>query len=533
MSIVGIHPVRKGGDIYSSDMVNIGVTNKIVDIFEDATIFITGGTGYLGKIFLEKLLRTCPKLKKIYILLRSKKGKEVNERFTEIFEGPNMVPLKLANPKFLKKVAIINGDCSLPDLGIEDEDKQRIIEEVNFVIHCAATVRFDETLKVAAHINVRGARDLLKIAGQIKNLRGFLHVSTAYSNCNRETIDETFYKPGISYNHLLKLVEMLDDEILEKITPTLIGNWPNTYVFTKCVCEDMIKHEAQNLPIAVLRPSIVIGSVNEPVAGWIDNFYGATGVYLGVALGVLRSLRAHGKNVAEMIPADYVINAGLAALWETVCNKDVNHNVGSNGTEVGDDNENEEIPIYNVVSSAESPITWDRFGKLGLHYAPQIPSEHQVWHFCFALRPNKIHHLLAVFFLHTVPAYLIDFICYCMGKKPMMVKGYRKIHKFMNVISYFAMREWKFHNKNVQKLWQKMSLEDQRLFQFSMNNFDWDNYFRYYTKGLRVYLLKDPLDTVPKGRIKYWKLFFAHYTVLAVLLFLCYKLLMSICSFIF
>ncbi|KAL3271472.1 hypothetical protein HHI36_021958 [Cryptolaemus montrouzieri] len=507
MSDVGIHPVREGGDIFSSDMVHVEATSKIVDIFEDATIFITGGTGYLGKIFLEKLLRTCPKLRKIYILLRPKKGKEINERFEEIFDGPNMVPLKIANPKFLRKV--------------------------NFVIHCAATVRFDEKLKVAAYINVRGVRDLLKIAGQIKNLKGFLHVSTAYSNCNRKTIDETFYKPGISYNHLLELVEMLDEEKLEKITPTLIGNWPNTYVFTKCISEDMIKHEAKNLPIAVLRPSIVIGSVNEPVKGWIDNFYGATGVFLGAGLGVLGSLQAIADNVAEMIPADYVINAGLAALWETACDKNFNDSNESNGVEAGDDSENEEIPIYNVVSSAESPITWGLSEKLCHRYAPHIPSEHQVWHNFFKLRPNRIHHLLAVFFLHTVPAYLIDFLCYCIGKKPMMVKGYQKIHKFMNVISYFAVREWKFQNKNVQKLWLKMSLEDQRLFQFSMNNFDWDNYFSYYTKGIRVYLLKDPLDTISKGRIKYWKLFFAHHTVLAVLLFLCYKFLMLIWSFIF
>ncbi|KAL3271475.1 hypothetical protein HHI36_021960 [Cryptolaemus montrouzieri] len=533
MSMEGIYPVREGGDIFASDMVNVEAASEIVDIYEDATILITGSTGYLGKMFLEKLLRACPKVKKIYLLLRPKKGKEIAKRFEEIFEGPSMVPLKIANPKYLEKVAIINGDCSLPEVGIEDQDKQKIIEEVNFVIHCAATVRFDEKLKIAARINVRAVSDLLKIARQMKHLKGFLHVSTAYSNCHVKTIDESFYKPGISANHLLEIVEMLDEEILENVTPGLLGKWPNSYVFTKCVAEDLIKHESRNLPVAVLRPSIVIASVSEPVAGWIDNFYGATGVFLGAAIGLLRSLNGDKKNVAEMIPADYVINAGLAALWETACNKALNDNVESNEAEAENGNKNDEIPIYNVVSSPESPITWDLFTKLGETHAPKIPSDFQVWHYCFALRPNRIHHLIAVFLLHTVPAYLVDFLCYCVGKKPMMVKGYEKINKFMEVVGYFALREWKFYNKNVQKLWQKMSQEDRRLFQFSMNNFDWDNYFHYYSRGMRVYLLKDPLDTIPKGRIKYWKLFFGHYTLIAILLFLFYKFLSVLWSFLF
>jgi nucleoside-diphosphate-sugar epimerase len=36
----------------------------------------------------------------------------------------------------------------------------------------------------------------------------------------------------------------------------VIGNWPNTYTFTKAVAEDMIKEEARGLPVGILRPSI-------------------------------------------------------------------------------------------------------------------------------------------------------------------------------------------------------------------------------------------------------------------------------------
>lgn len=56
--------------------------------------------------------------------------------------------------------------------------------------------------------------------------------------------------------------------------------------------------------------------MKEPVAGWIDNFYGATGVLVGAALGLLRTLRGKKENRADMVPADYVVNSAIAAVWD-------------------------------------------------------------------------------------------------------------------------------------------------------------------------------------------------------------------------
>ena len=60
----------------------------------------------------------------------------------------------------------------------------------------------------------------------------------------------------------------------------------------------------------------MIGTAKEPVSGWIDNVYGATGVLLGVAVGLIRSLYGNKNLKAEMVPADYVVNSCLAATWE-------------------------------------------------------------------------------------------------------------------------------------------------------------------------------------------------------------------------
>lgn len=60
----------------------------IPEFFSGKTIFITGGTGFLGKVLIEKLLRDCPNVKTLYLLVRSKKNKSAKERWSAITEDP-------------------------------------------------------------------------------------------------------------------------------------------------------------------------------------------------------------------------------------------------------------------------------------------------------------------------------------------------------------------------------------------------------------------------------------------------------------
>ncbi|CAH0548643.1 unnamed protein product [Brassicogethes aeneus] len=524
---------REGGDITASDMLLPDEEpSEMKNFYEGSAVFLTGATGFVGKMMLEKLLRAVDDIK-IYILIRPKKGKDTKQRFEEIFESPLFDPLKRKRSDYAGKVEMILGDCGLPNLGICAEDTEKLCANVNTIIHCAATVRFDEKIKQAAHINVRSIRDLFVIAKQMKQLKALLYVSTAFSNCIRKDIDEIFYEPPITGEKLLTLVDCLDDEKLDLITPTLIGEFPNTYVFTKSVAENVVKEEGKNLPVGILRPSIIIGSAKEPVAGWIDNFYGATGVFYGAALGLIRTLHGKKENCAELVPADYVVNSVLAAAWDVATMKTLNDNKETQDKNDVDEKFQEEIPIYNFVCTPERPITWEKFEELNYKHAIQIPSEVCIWNYFFKMRPSLFWHTLALFFLHTLPAHIVDFIAICIGKKPQLVKGYQKINKFSNVISYFTMREWNFKNNNIQNLWKKMNTSDRKLFEFSMKDLSWDAYFYTYVRGARVYLLKDPLDTVSKGQIKYYKLKVAHYALCTVLFYLFYKLTMFIVNFIF
>jgi fatty acyl-CoA reductase len=60
-------------------------SSEIVKYYTNKGIFVTGATGFLGKVLLEKLLRSCYELKVIYVLVRPKRGVPVEKRLDEIF----------------------------------------------------------------------------------------------------------------------------------------------------------------------------------------------------------------------------------------------------------------------------------------------------------------------------------------------------------------------------------------------------------------------------------------------------------------
>lgn len=127
--------------------------------------------------------------------------------------------MKKVSPKFRHHFQGIAGDCMLPGLGVSSEDRKMLLERVNIVFHMAATVRFDEKLKVAMQINVLAARDLMLLCSEMKHLKSVVHVSTAYTQCPIRRIDEQFYSPPSDTKNLILLTECTPDKLLENMTP--------------------------------------------------------------------------------------------------------------------------------------------------------------------------------------------------------------------------------------------------------------------------------------------------------------------------
>lgn len=69
------------------------------------------------------------------------------------------------------KIQPVCGDISEDKLGLSDDDLKMLYDNVNIVVHCAATLDFETDLKTAVTINLLGTKRIVELCKQIKNLR--------------------------------------------------------------------------------------------------------------------------------------------------------------------------------------------------------------------------------------------------------------------------------------------------------------------------------------------------------------------------
>lgn len=177
-------------------------------------------------------------VKLVYVLARSKKGKSAIERLRDLYAGPLFVVLRKIDPNYMDRIRAVEGNTREINVGIADDVRQEMMENVNIILHAAADVRFDNTLKELALVNLRGTRELLKLAEQCRRLEMFAYISTAFSHCERKFIEEKFYGVPVDPEEIIKMAEHFeagkgDENILDVITESFIHPWPNTYSFSK------------------------------------------------------------------------------------------------------------------------------------------------------------------------------------------------------------------------------------------------------------------------------------------------------------
>lgn len=217
----------------------------------------------------------------------------------------------------IEKIQIIEGDCSCKKLAISSEDIKIIGDNVTLIYNFAASTRFDEPLKPAVDLNVRGTSELLKIANECKNLKLFCHISTAYCHLDEKHLFEISYPPPFDPHEVMNKVSQLDkhDEQAETrkyLSPSI----PNTYVLTKALAETLVDEAHKNkLPVMILRPSIVTPTLSEPVAGWMNSYNGLGGLLIAVGKGVLRDIHCNEQFHGDFVPVDVAIHALMMCTW--------------------------------------------------------------------------------------------------------------------------------------------------------------------------------------------------------------------------
>ncbi|XP_018574326.1 fatty acyl-CoA reductase wat-like [Anoplophora glabripennis] len=490
----------------SSGVENLTLT-PVQQFYNNSKIFITGGTGFFGKILLEKLLRSCPNVSTIYILIRQKKGKDTKTRAREILDDVPFQRLKAERKNFGDNVVGIEGDCNLPNLGMSLQDIEILKKEVNIIFHMAATLNFTEKLKTATFTNIRATRDIITLAHEMPNLKVLMHVSTAYSNCIHKVIEEKIYPPAFDGKTLITMTEKLPDEIFDKISEMLVGDYPNTYTFTKQIAEGIVEEEGFDLPVGIHRPGIAVSTYREPIKSWINNTYAATGMVTYAGLGMIRMAHGSTTSNSNVVPVDMCMNSLIAAAWD----------VGTTYQTNMAQKKEREIPVYHFESNSDKPIKWGSFFEKSLRYGSEAPSSKSVWFHSFHIYSNLYLYNILAFMVHTLPAFLSDLVCLSIGKPPTMMKMYMKLHKFADVLSYFGNREWTYKSNNVRKLLDKMSDKDREIFFADLRQVDWNEFLKTYFYGIRLYVLNDPKETIPEAKIKWRRLYWAHkVTTLAI-----------------
>nr|ASC44542.1 fatty acyl-CoA reductase [Adelphocoris suturalis] len=465
----------------------------IPEFFRGRSVFITGGSGFMGKVLVEKLLRSCPDLDNIYVLMRPKRGQQVAGRYSDLLDCKIFEWLKENRKHQLNKIVAVAGDITKPGLGLSPEDQEMLVREVSVVFHAAATVKFDEVIRLSVALNLLGTKSLLQLCEKMDKLVSVVHVSTAYCNCNlNDDIYEKLYPAPADPEQVIQMVQLLDDHVLDCITPLLLKDRPNTYTFTKALAEHVVYEKSGRLPIAIFRPSIVTSAIEEPLPGWVDNLNGPTGVLAGVGKGVLRSVMCHRDAIADFIPVDRAINCMIAIAWATAVTRPNN------------------IVIYNCTTGASSPLYWRDMEQFGLEFILKYPSREILWYPGGSFKSSPTLNDLHTLAVQTLPAYLHDGLSRLTGRKPIMVRIQEKLQKALETTQFFTTKDFKFRNDNVVELYKTLSPEDQKTFCFDLSNIDWRKYIETYVLGTRKFILKEDPATIPESRVNLKKMYVLH-----------------------
>lgn len=265
---------------------------------------LTGVTGFLGKVVLAELIRRREELgvRDIRVIVRPRGARRAQDRFREeVAASPGLAGLPVGWPRWIR---VLDGDLERPDLG--RTDLAEALAGVTHVVHAAASIEFDLPARDALRANHDTTRNLLALAQGIPTLRRFVYVSTAYvtPHTGDETpIPERLVSLPDSADALVQQIRagaIPDDALLRRT------GHPNTYTLTKCLAEHLVEAERGNVPVSIVRPSIISAARRHPFPAWIDSAagFGAFAVLLG--LGHLRAIIGSSTARLDIVPVDDV-----------------------------------------------------------------------------------------------------------------------------------------------------------------------------------------------------------------------------------
>lgn len=531
------------------------IEGKIAERLAGKRLAITGTTGFLGTALVERLLRCVPDCEMVLLIRPGRRG--VAHRLErEILRNDAFDRLRdsLGKEEFeamaARRIHAIGADITRTDLGL-DSAAREALASCDIVVHSAASVSFDNPLDYAVDTNLVGPVNLLALLHELGANPHFVAVSTAYVAGTRkgdafeELLPEGAYAVPINWRTeietarraklaaeddsrttaaLARFASEAKDELGAAGTTVLANKseqlrqravrksmvdlgiarahslgFTDAYALTKAMAETAIIETAKgpdtDIPVSVVRPSIIESSWAEPFPGWIRGFRMAEPIIIGFGRGLLRDFPGSRESVVDVIPCDIVVAAIIG-----VCGA---------GPKT-DDNGNHEVRVVQAASGSANPfrmgdlMEWgtDFFRKNPVYDDFDQPIPPPVWTFPTAdkvttdLKRAKAGLDKASAFMRALPvrgaranlATEID------ERREEVVQALT----YVELYGKYVVCEALYHCENLLELWRSLDPEDQAEFNMNPGIIDWH---RYVTEiHMPSVLAQGRVKTAPSGK---------------------------------
>jgi phosphoserine phosphatase/nucleoside-diphosphate-sugar epimerase len=341
----------------------------IADALDGRRILVTGSTGFLGTALVERLLRSAPGCELVLLVRSGRRSSAAQRVQREVLRNDCFDRLREQlgeefEAECARRLTVLAGDVSTDGLGL-DEAGRAALASVDVVIHSAAAVAFDSPLDSAVEVNLLGPTRIAEALQAVGSTAHLVAVSTCYVAGNRRgrapelpLFDQPF-SPEVDWRDEVAAARRTRADLeaasrtpsqlaafhkgarrelgaagtpllstkAERLRSVWVADrlveagrarasslgWPDAYAYTKALGEKALLEIHGDVPVTIVRPSIIESALTEPKPGWIRGFRMAEPVIISYARGLLKQFPGIPEGVVDVIPVDLVVGAVIDA----------------------------------------------------------------------------------------------------------------------------------------------------------------------------------------------------------------------------
>ena len=520
-------------------------TNAVIsEALSGKRIAITGSTGFLGTALVERLLRGVPDCELVLLVRPNRRNSAQRRVEREILRNDAFDTLRSQwGDEFdaicEQRISVVSGDVTNEGLGLSEDDRH-LFTSCDVVIHSAATVSFDSPLDSSIEINLLGPNRIIQLLKDMEVRPHLVAVSTCYVAGNRrgaaneELLAGTPFQVDVDWRAEVDAarrtrtdldarsripeelsnfnkgareelgaaglpmlaakteqlrVAWVNDQMVEagRSRATSLG-WPDVYTYSKALGETALVELHDDIPVSIVRPSIIESAWSQPSPGWIRGFRMAEPLIVSFAKGELNTFPGYPEGIIDVIPVDMVAAAIIA--------------VAAKGPA-------DEPEVFQVASGSTNPLQFKKllntamewFGENPVYDANGHPTASTEWKYAGSSGlEEQLHRVVKAF---DVAAKVINRLP-IRGENSFTSKfaerrqNLDQIKGYVDIYGAYGKCEALYGIERTLSLWNSLPLEDQEQFGFDPSVIDWHHYITEV--HLPTVVIQARVKTTPEKR---------------------------------